>query len=299
MFELEDDLRRGLTTHPGYRSLRCMLLTMLIDSGRLDEARSLFDQLAANDFAAFPKDNEWLFALGLLAESAASLGDLQRAEALYDQLSPYASLVALAASEVSLGPVDRPLGALAAAVGRDADAAAHFDSAIAACQRTGARPWLAHTQAAYAAMLSSRGHPEDRPRVFELATAARDAAVDMGMTALTSAGRIVAGTTRLPNPSISDEAARLTRREREVRVLSPPACPTARSPSTCSSPTHRADPRPAHPHQARFSSRTEVAAWAVREGLEGALRRTASQASTGRPLNLDVRHPAMAEAARS
>ncbi len=25
--ELEDDLRRGLTSHPGYRSLRCMLLT--------------------------------------------------------------------------------------------------------------------------------------------------------------------------------------------------------------------------------------------------------------------------------
>ena len=90
--ELEDDLRRGLTSHPGYRSLRCMLLTVLVDGGRLDEARGLFDQLAANDFAAFPKDNEWLFALGLLAESAASLGDLQRAEALYDQLSPYASL---------------------------------------------------------------------------------------------------------------------------------------------------------------------------------------------------------------
>ena len=67
--ELEDDLRRGLTSHPGYRSLRCMLLTVLVDGGRLDEARGLFDQLAANNFAAFPKDNEWLFALGLLAES--------------------------------------------------------------------------------------------------------------------------------------------------------------------------------------------------------------------------------------
>ena len=269
LFELEDNLRRGLTTHPGYRSLHCMLLTMLIDSGRLDEARSLFDQLAADDFAAFPKDNEWLFALGLLAESAASLCDLQRAEALYDQLSPYASLVALAASEVSLGPVDRPLGALAAAVGRDAHAAAHFDSAIAACQRTGARPWLAHTQAAYAAMLSSRGHPEDRPRVFELATAARDAAVDMGMTALTTRVESLLAQLGSPTPAISDAAARLTRREREVASL------VATGMSNRQIAEHLfVSERTAESHvqhiltKLGFSSRSEVAAWAVREGLE-------------------------------
>ena len=267
--EIEDDLRRGLTSHPGYRSLRCMLLTVLVDGGRLDEARGLFDQLAANDFAAFPKDNEWLFALGLLAESTASLGDLHRAEALYDQLSPYASLLALAASEVSLGPVDRPLGALAATLGRDAHAAAHFDSAIAACQRTGARPWLAHTQAVYAAMLSSRGHPEDRPRVFELATAARDAAVDMGMTALTARVESLLAQLGSPTPAISDEAARLTRREREVASL------VATGMSNRQIAEHLfVSERTAETHvqniltKLGFSSRSQVAAWAVREGLE-------------------------------
>ena len=267
--ELEDDLRRGLTSHPGYRSLRCMLLTMLVDGGRVDEAHGLFDQLAANDFGAFPKDNEWLFALGLLAESAASLGDLQRAETLYDQLSPYAPLFALAASEVSLGPVDRPLGALAATLGRDAHAAAHFDSAIAACQRTGARPWLAHTQAEYAAMLSSRGHPEDRPRVFELATAARDAAVDMGMTALTARVESLLAQLGSPTPAISDEAARLTRREREVASL------VAAGMSNRQIGEHLfVSERTAESHvqniltKLGFSSRSQVAAWAVRQGLE-------------------------------
>jgi DNA-binding CsgD family transcriptional regulator len=269
LFELEGDLRRGLTSHPGYRSLRCMLLTLLVDGGRLDEARGLFDQLAANDFAAFPKDNEWLFALGLIAESAASLGDLPRAEALYDHLSPYASLVALAASEVSLGPVDRPLGMLATALGRDAHAAAHFDSAIAACQRTGARPWLAHTEAAYAAMLTSRGSPEDRARAFELATAARDAAIQMGLTALTVKVEPLLAQLSSPTEAISAEAARLTRREREVASL------VAAGMSNRQIAEHLfVSERTAETHvqniftKLGFSSRSQVAAWAVREGIE-------------------------------
>jgi eukaryotic-like serine/threonine-protein kinase len=86
--ELEDDLRRAPLDYPGYRSLRCMLLAALCDLGRLDEARALFEQLACGEFAAFPKDSEWLFALTLLAEAAEILGDRDRALVLYRQLAP-------------------------------------------------------------------------------------------------------------------------------------------------------------------------------------------------------------------
>ena len=47
--ELEDEVRRMLVTHPGYRSLRCMLLVLLLEIGRGEEARVLFGQLAEND----------------------------------------------------------------------------------------------------------------------------------------------------------------------------------------------------------------------------------------------------------
>ena len=266
--ELEDDLRHGITTHPGYRSLRCMLLTMLVDSGGPGEARGLFDQLAANDFVAFPKDNEWLFAMSLLAETAVSLRDNGRAETLYARLSPYANLVALAGSEVSVGPVDRPLGILAAALGRHDDAARHFEAAIAACQRMGAWPWVAHSQYAYAAMLAARGGTEDRPRAIELAASARDAANQIGMTALSTETESLLAGLGAPRTSTSAETARLTRREREVAGL------IAAGMSNRQIAEHLyLSERTAETHvqniltKLGFSSRSQVAAWAVREGI--------------------------------
>ena len=126
------------------------------------------------------------------------------------------------------------------------------NSAIATCQRTGARPWLAHTESAYAAMLASRGRPEDRCRAFELATAARDAADEMGMTALTERVESFLAQLVAPTPAISDEAVRLTRRERggrqsrRHRYVQPA---DRRAPVRLRA--HGRDARPEHPHQAR------------------------------------------------
>jgi DNA-binding CsgD family transcriptional regulator len=266
--ELEDDVRRRIITHPGYRSLRCMLLTLLVDSGRLDEARGLFDQLAAGDFAAFPKDNEWLFAMSLLAETAVALDDRPRAQNLYDQLAPYSGLVALAAAEVSIGPVDRPLGLLAATVGHQEEAADHFEGAIAACRRTGARPWLAHSQYAYAAAIARHGQVEDRPRAVELATAARDVANEVGMTALAALIETVLAEVGPTLAASSPESARLTRREREVAGL------IATGMSNWQIAEHLfVSERTAETHvqniftKLGFSSRSQVAAWAAREGI--------------------------------
>jgi tetratricopeptide (TPR) repeat protein len=182
--EVEADLRRAMITHPGYRSIRCMLLATLCDLGRIDEARALFDQLAAGDFAAFPKDNEWLFALTLLAEATQSLEERDRAVTLYEQLSPYAGLVGLAASEVSTGPVSRPLGILAALIGRAEEAAGHFEDAIERAQRMGARPWVAHSKRAYAAMLAGSHRRNDRAQAIELARGALEICEETGMATL-------------------------------------------------------------------------------------------------------------------
>lgn len=276
--ELEEDLRRAPVTHPGYRSLRCTLLIMLCDLGRLDQARALFDQLAAGEFAAFPKDSEWLSALTLLAEAADALGDRDRALTLYQQLAPYAELVALTASEVSLGPVSRPLGILASLVGRHDDAAGHFEDAIARTQRMGARPWLAHAQHAYARLLAQRGRPGDRERAIELLTSALEAGEELGMAVL--AGRVtgllvdlgVRPRRRLGAAAVAPAGAPkgtvLTPREREVAGLVAEGLSNRQIAERL-----YLSERTAETHvqnilaKLGFTSRTQVAGWAVREGL--------------------------------
>lgn len=224
--ELEEELRRAPADYPGYRSLHCMILTVLWETGRLGEARALFDQLAADDFAVFPKDNEWLFALTLLSEAAVVLGDRAAAAVLYDQLRPYGGLIGLAASEVSVGPMSRPLGILATLLGRHDDAAAHFEDAIGRAQRMGARPWQAHSEFSYAAMLAER----EPDRAVELLTDVLRTTDDVGMTVLaeraarlmTSLGgrrprRPVSVGSRAPDSPAKE--ARLTPREAEVAAL--------------------------------------------------------------------------------
>jgi DNA-binding CsgD family transcriptional regulator len=275
--ELEDDLRRAPVSYPGYRSLRCMLLITLCDLGRLGQARALFEQLAGGEFAAFPKDSEWLFALTLLAEVADALADRDRALILYQQLAPYAELVALAASEVSLGPVSRPLGILAWLLGRHDDAAGYFEDAIARTQRMGARPWLAHAQHAYARMLAKRGRPGDRQRAVDLLTSALEVGEELGMAVL--AGRVTGLLAELgvrprrPGaatvaPGGAPKGTVLTPREREVAGL----VAEGLSNRQIAAKLYLSE-RTAETHvqniltKLGFTSRTQVAGWAIREGL--------------------------------
>ena len=128
----------------------------------------MFDELATDDFAALPRDAEWLFCLSVLAEVAAYLRDRDRAATLHRQLLPYASLNADASGEVAIGSVARYLGLLAATMGHCNEAAQHFEDALAMNERMGARPWLAHAQHDYARTLLARNDPGDRDRAQEL-----------------------------------------------------------------------------------------------------------------------------------
>ena len=131
--------------------------------------------------------------------------------------------------------------------------------------RAPGRGW--RTRGRYAAMLDVSRRPEDRTRAFELATAARDAAIRMGMTALTvRVESLVAHA--IPDPRDSGEAVASPagargRRSRRRRLDQPP---DRRAPVRLR--------RTAETHvqniltKLGFSSRSQVAAWAVREGIE-------------------------------
>jgi eukaryotic-like serine/threonine-protein kinase len=273
--EVEEELRRAPAELPGYRSLRCMLLVLLCDSGRTDEARILFDQLAADRFMAFPKDNEWLFALTLLAEAAVALEDRDRAAVLYELLTPYEGLVGLAASEVSVGPVARPLGILAGLLGERDAAARHLTTAIDRSQRMGARPWVAHAEHAYAALLAQSDEPAEREQAFELLTSAAAICEDIGMPRL--GGQIAAllaslgarprrRGARAATPPGAPKGTVLTEREREVVELIVEGLSNRQIAERL-----YLSERTAETHvqnilvKLGFNSRTQIAAWALRD----------------------------------
>ena len=79
------------------------------------------------------------------------------------------------------GFVSRYLGLLAGTLERWADAATHFDEALAMNERMGARPWLALTERDYGRMLLTRGGEGARERARELLDRAEATYRELGM----------------------------------------------------------------------------------------------------------------------
>jgi tetratricopeptide (TPR) repeat protein len=177
--EVEEVIARSLDEYPRYAVFRCVLASVYFELGRREEAVSVFEELATNDFASLPRDEEWLFGMTLLAPVCEALGDERRAAFLYEALAPYGDRNALSVPEHAAGSVSRSLGVLAAAIGRRDDAARHFEDALAMNARMGARPWVARTQHDYGRMLLA--HDPERGR--ELLERAADAYRALGMTA--------------------------------------------------------------------------------------------------------------------
>jgi DNA-binding SARP family transcriptional activator len=177
-----------------YRIFDCVLARIYDETGRPDEARAKFEDLAENDFAGVPFDEEWLASMCLLAETAASLGDLRLGSILSELLSPYADRVGTAYPEMSVGPVARYLGLLSVTEGRWEEAQRHFTNALDLNLRIGARPWLAHTQEDYARMLYTRGRAGDTEQARELVETAVATYREVGMEFHAARAAALAGT---------------------------------------------------------------------------------------------------------
>jgi tetratricopeptide (TPR) repeat protein len=166
--ELEETIRRSVDEYPAYWVFRCVLASVYCELGREAACRKVFERLATGEFAELPRDEEWLFGMALLAPVCEFLADPPRAEVLYALLRPYADRSALSVPDLSTGSVSRSLGVLAATIGREEQAATHFQAALEMNERMGARPWLARTQHAYAVMLATRAGRGGRQRAREL-----------------------------------------------------------------------------------------------------------------------------------
>ena len=208
--EVEPSVRRFIDLYPMLKAWRAALALLLIELGRVDEARAEFEALAGDDM---PRDANWLIGVTLLAEVCGALGDGARAEPLYALLEPYAGRnVVVGRAATCNGAASRLLGTLAAAMRSWELAEGHFIDALAMHERMGARPWVARTQLAYAEMLLARRRRGDKAR-------ARDLLADAVLTADALGMGVVAQRARDLVPAGSPGRARaVARGERQLRL---------------------------------------------------------------------------------
>jgi hypothetical protein len=171
--ELEELVRRLTEAHPDIAVWRLWLCRTLLETPRTAEAHALFRRLVANRFAELPRNSVWLSSAIIIVELCVALEQHREAEWLYDELAPSAALYAIDEwACVNYGSVARALAQLAAMLGRDEAARAHFEHALDADALTGAVLCLARTQLAYADYLARQSAAADHSRAADLRAAA-------------------------------------------------------------------------------------------------------------------------------
>lgn len=108
-----------------------------------------------------------------LAELCAALGEREHAATVHAMLEPYADQNVVNGPLLYLGSAAHFLGLLDAVLGRDADARARFETALATNERWGAMPALVRTQEAYANLLQRVGDTVGAHAAAEAARALR------------------------------------------------------------------------------------------------------------------------------
>jgi tetratricopeptide (TPR) repeat protein len=163
------------------------LALMYAELGLVDEARAELRDLVRDDCIKIARDALWPTCLVYLAEVADALRDRQSAGVLRRLLAPYAGqAIVVGAGVAFLGAASHYLGMLARLLDCFDAAAADFEAALSLNTRMGAHPWIARTQAAYAALLHEQGVGHQRARAEELFAAALATARRLGMSALES-----------------------------------------------------------------------------------------------------------------
>lgn len=182
--EVAPAIRHLAAAFPARVAFRCALALLDARLGRESEARQALAELRADGFSTLPFDQEWLWAMSLVAEAAVLLGDPEGAQAVYDSLAPWAPLNTADHPEGIRGSVAGYLGMLASTMRRWPDAEKHFEDALAANERMGLRTYVARTQYDYACMLLERAEAGDADRAEALLASAQALSDEIGLLAL-------------------------------------------------------------------------------------------------------------------
>ncbi len=183
--EVTDAFLEFAAQYPAVPAWRTGLALLYLEVGRYDDAGRELAELSAGDFAALPRDANWIVALSNLSEVAHRLDDRDRAAAVYEHLAPFEHRnVVVGGGWVCWGSAARYLGNLATTLERWDDAEAHYAVALEMNQRIMARPLVGLTRLEYALMLADRGRPEDLARAEEMLGEALRVGGELGMRSL-------------------------------------------------------------------------------------------------------------------
>ena len=140
--EMLDLLRDAADQNPQIPAYRAVLALCCTSAGDLPGARTAYGQLAARGFR-LPPDSNWLLAIAVLADAAATLADADGARTLKGLLEPFADrhvvLNCFGGGGAYWGPVAHHLGRLEAVLGNVASARSRLESAIDSCVRDARR----------------------------------------------------------------------------------------------------------------------------------------------------------------
>jgi hypothetical protein len=183
--EIEPFIEMSVTQTTVMPAWRAALAEFYDHTGRAAEMQREIDALAADGFAALPRDTTWLTTMYLLAGICSRRRDARRAAELYDLLEQFAGRIAVGwPLLVMMGSVDERLGMLATVLERYDAAEQHFANALAIAERMRGLPWQADIRHQWARMLIQRERRGDRERARALLDEAEAIAQTLGMTLL-------------------------------------------------------------------------------------------------------------------
>jgi hypothetical protein len=151
--------------NPALSAWKAILPMAHLMAGDTQAGVARFRELAADEFAAIPRDMFWLTAIALLGETCALLGDREQAGVLYRLLEPHSEKLVQISQAASLGSTHRFLALLSAARGDFERAEHHFTAGLERNSACGLRPVVALMRREFAEMLMARGDT-DRARAL-------------------------------------------------------------------------------------------------------------------------------------
>jgi DNA-binding NarL/FixJ family response regulator len=225
--EVEGSIVAIMSRYPRLaESWRLALTNVYAQTGRADKARRELGALAGSGVSAAGRGHYTIAVMALLTEAVVALGDVERAEELYDRLLPYdRRCIVNGATPNFYGPASYYLGCLAGTLGRTDAAIEHLQQALTMNRRLGVPTLIARSELTLAVALLGRGGREDREQASVLAEQARGTAVALGMArAANEAQALIARTRTLVErrgtaAAVSVPYGELTARQVEVLRL--------------------------------------------------------------------------------
>ena len=267
--ELQPLIAQVVADNPGIPAFRAVLALACCEGDLDDEARRLLAHETSTAFAELPPDVTWLPGLAIYAEVAAHLQDPAAGEVLYELLAPWAGQVVYSGIS-AWGCVDHHLGAVAAVIGRYAEADEHLRRAAELNAALRAPIWVARTELATARLLLLRDGPQDRERGRALLERAASAAQRLGSATLARRAAGLLGYEKalsaLPIPVMPNPGARAARMPPPGNGRGAVSVPGARAPGGGSAGTSepvQADATPGSNGGPRATLRLEGEIWTV------------------------------------